>query len=425
MKAKRKNFEECSLQFEIEIPTEDVEKAFSEVYDEIMKVANIPGYRTGRAPRDIVEKYYSKDAENEVLKRVIPDSYRMAVEEHNIEPITYPEITDVVFTRGKPLSFKAKLETRPKFKVKEYLGLKAERKIAAISDEDVNKTLKNLQEMNAKYNAVSGRAAQKGDYIVSDLECTVDGKPAHKKRENLWICLEDGALVPELPEKMVGMNAGEERDIDAKLPDKYPAKELAGKSAKYHVLAKEIKVRQLPEINDEFAKDLGRDNLDDLKKEIRKELEEGAKANAEIEVENQVLKRLMDDNVFAVPQSFVKRQLDAMVEDAKRRLESKGFPRAELDKKNDEFVDKFKDDAVRNVRLLFILDAIAAQEKISVVKDDLNNAYKSISARTGKSEKEVKEYYEKEGFVDNLEEKIREEKTIKFLLGKAQITDKQ
>lgn len=422
-KTKIKNVEECSALFEIEVSKEDISKAFEEVYKEITKVANIPGFRAGKAPIELVKKHYTKDAREEVLKRLIPDSYRNALSEHGVHPIGMPEITDVKFEEDLRLSFRARVDTRPKFKLKNYKGMKIEKKKVKIGDEEMDKTLQNLRDINAKFTAVEDRPAQMGDYVVSDLECLVDGKPAHKKRENLWLYMDKDSIVKGLSEGMVGMNKGDEKDIDLVLPEKYPDKNLAGKNAKYHIKAKEIKKRELPNVDDELAKDLGKTSLEELKKEIVKELEARAKVNAEVDAENQLLNKLMDDNVFSVPSSFAARQLDFMVEDAKRHLEEKGFTREELNKKDGEFKAKFKDDSVRRVRLLFILDEIANAEKVEVSDADVDQAYKAIAAQTGKAEAEIRGYYEKENLVDNLKDKIREEKTIKLVMDNAQITE--
>ncbi|MBN2453784.1 MAG: trigger factor [Candidatus Omnitrophica bacterium] len=424
MKSRVKPVEECSTLFEIEVSRETIARAFDEVYDEITKVANIPGFRVGKAPKDMVRLHYAKDAKEEVLKRLVPDAYRKALQEHGIIPVSMPEISDLVFEEDKPITFKARVDTRPKFKLKPYKGLALTRKVLKITDEDIDKTLKSLQGVNAKYISAGDRPVQMGDYVVSDVECFVDGKPAHKKRENLWLTMEKETFIPGLADKMVGMKKGEEKDIEAKLHENYPDKNLAGKDARYHIAVKEIKERKLPAIDDEFAKDLGRENLEDLKKEVLKELEARSKASGEADLENQLLGKLMDDNVFQVPSGFVARQLKHMVDDAKRRLLERGFNKEELDKKDKEFSDKFRDDAVRQVRLIFILDEIADKEKVEVSDEDVVNAYKAVSLQSGKPEAEIKAYYEKEGLVESLKEKIREGKTVKFLLDNSTVTDK-
>jgi trigger factor len=263
-----------------------------------------------------------------------------------------------------------------------------------------------------------------GDYVVSDLECFVDGKSIHKKRENLWLAVDKESFLPGLSEKIVGMNKSESRNIELTLPDKYPDKAVAGKKAVYTVLVKEIKQRALPELNDDFAKELGKKDMIELRKEVAREMEEHARVNADVDAENQLLNKLMDDNVFKVPSGFVARQLENMVEDAKRRLSEKGFKKEELDKKDDEFKERFRKDAERQVRLLFVLDEIANKEHIVVSEDDLNGAYRAISSRTGKKEEEVRAYYESQELVDSLSEKIREGKTIRFLMDSAKITEK-
>ena len=425
MRSKAKQAGECRMQFEIEIESGTISKAFDEVYAEITKISNIPGFRPGRAPLELVKKHHSKDAKDEVLKRLIPQAYAQALKEHGVNPIGMPEVSDLNFEEEKRLAFTVSVDTRPDFKIKNYKALKVEKKKASISDEDVRKTLDELAAMNARYVPAPDRPVQDGDYVVSDLDCTVDGKPAHKKRENLWLYMEKGSVLPGLYEGMVGMNKGEAKEIESVMPDKYTDKNLAGKKALYHVMAKEIRVRNLPKIDDEFAKDLGKENLEDLKKEILKELEARADLNSQVDMENRILTMLAEENVFSVPASFVARQLDFMVDNAKERLVTKGFKKEELDKKDKDFRDKFKADALKQVRLLFILDEIARSEHIEVTDEDVEKAYASIAAQSGKSAPDVRQHYEKEGLEDNLKEKLREGKVIQFIVKNAVITEKQ
>lgn len=424
MKSKIKSVEDCTSLLDITVSKETIGKAYDEVYDEITKYANIPGFRTGKAPKELVKKHYDKNAKEEVLNRIVPEAYRSAIIEHKISPVGMPEISDVNFENNEILSFKAKVNTRPEFKIKNYKGIKIEKKRAKVSDDDVKKMIDNLRDMNAKYVSVEDRPAQMGEYVVSDMDCSINGKPVHKTRENLWMLLDKDSLVPGLTEKMVGMTKGEERDIEANFPEKHPDKNLAGKLAKYHIKAKEIKRRELPEVNDEFAKIFGKENLAALKEEISKELEARAKMNAEIDVENQALNKIIDDNVFPVPPSFVARQLAYMVEDAKRHLVEKGFKKEDLDKNDGELKEKFKNEAVRKVRLLFILEDIANKEKIEVTDAEVGDAYKVISAQSSKSEQEVRDYYEKEELIDDLKDKIKEGKVIQFLVKNAEIAEK-
>ena len=423
VKSKQKFIEECATLFDIQVPKEDIARAFDEVYAEMTKVANIPGFRAGKAPKELVAKHYSKTAKEEVLKKLVPEAYRMALEEHGINPIGLPEISEVNFQEDKELSFKARVDTRPKFKIKDYRGIKVNKKKVSVTAEEIDKTLASLRDISATYITVEERPVQMGDYVVSDMECFAEDRPVHKKRENLWLFVDKNSLVPGLSDHMVGMKKGEEKNIEITMPQDYPDKNLAGKPVRYHILAKDIKTRKLAQLNDEFAKGLGKGNLEELKKEISNELEYRAIAFAEIEAENELLNRLADDNVFEVPSSFVKRQLEYMIADAKKHLVEKGFKKEDLDKKDDELNGKFKSDAVKRVRLLFILDEIARAEGIGVSEEDVAAAYKSISAETGKDEATVKAYYEKEDLADSLKDKIGETKTIKFLLDNAQIME--
>jgi len=421
--SKAKSTEACSTLLEIDVTKESVDKAFDEVYDEITKVASIPGFRPGKAPKELVKKNYAKNASEEALKHVLSDAYAAALKEHGIIPIGSPEITDVVFEEGKAMSFKAKVDTRPKFNLKNYKGIAVTQKKITIDKADIDKTLENVQQMHAKYESPDDRPLQMGDYAVSDLDCLANGKPIHRKREDLWLFLDKDTIALGLSDGMVGMKKGDEKDIEVTLSKDYPNKDLAGKKAIYHVKVKDIKVRKLPEINDALAKELGKDSLDSLKKDIDTGLLEQAKRSAEAEVENKVLGKLIDDNDFAVPGGFVKRQLGYMVENAKRHLTEKGFKKEDLDKKDEELRGKFGIDAVRRVRLLFILDAIARAEKIEVGDSDVEEAYKAIAAETGKSEAEVKEHYTHEDMIDDLKEQLREGKAIEFLVKNAKVTE--
>ena len=231
MKTKIKKTDECEAVFEIEVGQEAISKAVEDVYDELSRVVEIPGFRAGKAPRDLVKKHHKKAAKEEALKNLISEAYSMALKEHGIHPISMPEITDLNFQDGKPLSFKAKVSTRPEMNLKDYKGIKIEKKPLELKEDDISKTLENLRVINAKYIAQEARPLQTGDYAICDLDCAIDGKPIHKTRENIWILVEEDALtlMPGLAEKMAGMKKLEERDCEVVLPDKYPNKDIVGK----------------------------------------------------------------------------------------------------------------------------------------------------------------------------------------------------
>ena len=422
-RSKVKPLEECASLIEIDVPKETVNKAFDEIYSEIIKIASVPGFRPGKAPKELVKKHYSKHAHEEAMKKLLPEAYAAALQEHRINPIGMPEISDIVFEEGKDMSFKARVETRPKFTLKNYKGIGVKSKKVAVGSGDIDKTLESIREMNAKYSSPEDRPIKMGDYAISNMECEVDGKAVHKKRENLWLYMDKDTIAPGLSEGMVGMNKGDEKSIDIVLPKEHADKSIAGKKATYRIKVNDIKVRDLPEVNDALAKSMGKDDLEALKKDISIGLEAQAKRNADIEIENKVLTKIVDDNKFGVPSGIVKRQLEQMVENAKHRLLEKGFKKDDLDKKDDEFRAKFKDDAEKRVRLLFILDAVAAAEKIEVADGDVAEAYKVISEQTGKSEDEIKAHYEREDIVADLKEQLKEGKAIEFLVKNAKVTE--
>lgn len=425
VRSKIKSLEECASLFEIEVPKETVDKAFDEIYSQISKVASVPGFRPGKAPKELVKKHYSKHAQEEAIKKLLPEAYSAALQEHRINPIGMPEISDIIFEEGKDMSFKARVETRPKFTLKNYKCIDVKKKKIAIGSSDIDKTLESIREMNAKYSSPENRSLKMGDYAISDMECEVGGKAIHKKRENLWLYMDKDTIAPGFSDGLVGMNKGDEKNIEIVFPKEHADKNLAEKKAIYRIKVNDIKVRVLPEINDALAKDMGKESLEILKKDIAIGLEAQAKRNADIDVENKVLTKITEDNKFGVPSGIVERQLKQMVENAKHKLLEKGFKKDDLDKKDGEFKAKFKDDAEKRVRLLFILDAVAEAEKIEVSDSDIAEAYKAISDETGKSETEVRAHYEREDITADLKEQLKEGKAIEFLVKNAKVTEEK
>ncbi len=423
MKTKIKKTDECEAHFEIEVGQETIARAIEDVYDELSRVVEIPGFRAGRAPRDLVKKHHRKKAEEEALKSLISEAYSMALEEHGVHPISTPEIMDLTFKAGQPLTFKAKVDTRPEIKLKDYKGIKIEKKALELKEEDVSKTLENLRIINAKYISQEDRPLVIGDYAICDLGCFVDEKPIHKTRENIWLLVEEESLtlMPGLAAKMAGMKKLEERDCEVVLPEKYPNKDMAGKKAVYHVKLKEIKLRQLPNLDDDFAKDLGKDSLEALNNDIREEMKAHLQNQIEQDMEKQLLAKLVDANTFSVPKSFVARELHYIIEDAKAKLAEKGFKKEEIDSKEKEFEERFRPDAAKRIRLAFLLDEIARKEGIGLDEAELEDAFKAISVKVNQPIDKVKEYYQKEGLIESLKEQVRENKTIWFLLKEANV----
>jgi len=419
MKTRIKNKEEGTKILQIEIPPDLVEKVAEEVYQEIKRFAKIPGFRVGSVPQDLLEKHYSKDAKAEILKKLIPQGYKRAIETHKVIPIGFPSIFNISFEKGKPLTFEAQVDIKPNVKLRNYKGIKVKKKRISLSQEELDDAFSRLRDVYAKYTDVA-RAVKKGDYAVCDVEAFMEGKPITKKNNNMWILADKETSLLGMGEELVGLTKGQTKEMETKLPETYPDKKYAGKPAKFKILVKEVKEKELPLLDDAFAKDLKVDNLEALKKEIESGLFKRKENALKMDMENQILDKLLKGNKFTVPASIVHRQKEALAKRMESELLRKGLHKDEVAKKLVEVEQKLKEDARDKVRIYFILDDIALKEKIEINDKDIDERLKSLALSTGQSQDEVKKYYEKENLLGGLAEEIKEGKVLEFLLKEAE-----
>ena len=403
----------------VEVETERVDAALEEIYDGIQRRAHIPGYRPGKAPRDMVKTHYNKTANEEVLNRLIWDCYREAVAEKCINPVGYPVIVDVNFNKGKPLNFSVKVETQPEFKLKAYKGIKVKEKPYEVVDQDVDNALKQMQESMAEYKNIDARPITKEDYLVCSYECFSDGKLIDKK-DKLWLYISDQLQPKELLTLLLGAELGTAKETEVTYPKDYEYKELAGQNRLYKVTPKEIKQKILPEINDELARSTGHfKNLSELKIDLSKNILKQKRLESEHDLEDQIYKVLLGNHPFDVPVSLVERQSLRLVEETKQRLMQQGHKKEDLDKQDDKLKESVKSRALNNVRLFFIIQKIAKQEKIEAVEVDLDKRIAEIANYTKEDQAKVKERLKENNLLDNLKEQVLHDKVAEFLIAQA------
>jgi trigger factor len=422
MKSKIKSLEDCLRLFRIEVPGDIVRQTAEAVYKEIKRIAKVPGFRPGNVPQDLLEKHFSGDAREEVLKRLIPEGYKKALETHKVVPAGMPRIFNIDFGFDKPLRFEAQVDIRPNTKLKNYTAIRVTKKRISVSKEEIDESLTRLRNMYAGYNDVD-RAVKKGDYAVCDVEAFADGKPITKKNQNMWVLAEKEASLLGMGEELVGLTKGQSKEVETTLPENYPDKKYAGKRAKFKVLVHTVKEKALPPLDDEFAKKLNAENMDSLKKELESQLFSRKENSMKVNMQNQILERLLRDNRFSVPSSMVKRQKEVFAKRFEEELLRKGIKKEEVETKVKEMDSKMEKDAKERIQIYFILDDIAEKEKISVSDSDINMRLDSIAVSTGQPLEEVRKYYEKENLLGGLAEEIKETKVLEFLLNKAEITE--
>jgi trigger factor len=421
MKVAVENISPVKKKLNIEIASDSVSKEMDKAISDVAKKAKIPGFRPGKAPKAIVEKHYGEEVRSEVMNRLISDSYLQALQEHSLSPVDVPEIDNVSsLAKGSPLTFTATVEVRPDIVLGIYDGIEVKEKDITVSDEEVNQTVDRLREMYAQLEVVEGRPLEKNDTAIIDFEGHREGKPIDgAKASDYMLALGTNALIPGFEDQLSGMNRGETREIKVTFPADYNKKDLAGKDAIFKVTLKEIKKKVLPELNDEFAKDIGGNkSMDELREGIKKDLEARKRDELASAQREELLSKIVDAHSFDVPPGMVERELQAMARQQATRMARQGMDVKSFD------IAKFREEnrtlAEKRVRGLLILDAIADKEKVEVKEQEISSALAMMSRTSGQSVDAIKKYYESlDGGIDNLRSSLSQEKTLGLLLSRA------
>lgn len=414
---------EVKLEFTVE--AEKFNEAIQTVYKKNAKYFNIPGFRKGKAPFKMVEKAYGiqifyEDAFNEIAGEV----YAKGLEDNKIEAVSKPEVEIKQIEAGKDLIFTAIVQTKPEVKLGEYKGIQLKKIEYNVSNEDVEHELAHVAEHNARLVAVENRPVEKGDTTIIDFEGFVDGKAFEGgKAENHELEIGSGKFIPGFEDQIVGMKIDEERDIKVTFPEDYPAKDLAGKEATFKIKLHEIKKKELPEINDEFAKDASEfDTLEDWKKSIREKLEKDNSSKAKFEMEDKAIEEVCNASTVDIPSGMVETQIDNMEKDISSRLSYQGMNLDQylqmIGKTKQEFRDEYKEQAEKQVKTDLVLEAIMKDAKIEVTEDEVEEKIKEMAKMYGQNEEEAKKNPNLRKYV---EETLKTEKTIHFIVDNAKI----
>jgi len=420
MRSAVENISTVKKKITIEIPQDDVAKEREKAVAKIAKKAKLPGFRPGKAPRSVVERHYGEDIQSDVMNKLIADAYFQAVQEHKISPVDMPEISDVSLDKGSPLSFSATVEVRPNIELGTYDGIEVKEEPLTVSDEELEQTINRLREMYAQLEVVEGRPAEKGDSIIIDFEGFREGKSiAGAKASDHMLTLGSGNLIPGFEDQLVGVNKGEAKEISVSFPADYTNKDLAGKDAVFKVMVKEIKRAVMPEVNDDFAKDIGNHNtVEELRARVKEDMEARKRDELASSQREELLSKLVDAHTFDVPPGMVERELQAMMKQQAVRLARQGMDVKSFD------AEKYREErlplAERRVKGLLILDAVADREKVTVIDEELTAELQVLSRKSGQPVETIKKYYEsQEGGMDNLRSSLIQEKTLTLLLSRA------
>jgi trigger factor len=409
-----------------EIPKDVVSQEVESQYKTLNRNVKLKGFRPGKVPRSILERYYRTQVETEVVSKLIEDSYEKAVEEYHLSPVAAPQVLDRTFESGQDFKYTVTVEVKPEVSVEGYRGLAVEKPAVVVADDEVEARLKMIQDSHAQLKPLeTDRPLQEKDFAVIDFEGTLDGKPLEgwKVKDHL-VEVGSKTLVGGLDQKLVDLPLHQDRDLVIPLPEDYPRKELAGKEVQVRVRAKEIKEKILPALDDELAKEAGDfQTLQELKDRLRKNLEEQKKAQAAQIAKEKLLDFLREKNPFPVPKSMIDRQVEIIMARTESRLARQGvkFDSAKLDAQ--KLRESLSPSAEKEVRGSLILDKVAEMEAITVSEADLEQRFEQLAAQMNQRVEAVKSQFQQKDRLEDLRAAIREEKTLDFLLSQANVIE--
>ncbi|MET3196300.1 trigger factor [Bacillus sp. OAE603] len=371
----------------VEVEASEVDKGLDAAFKKVVKTINVPGFRKGKLPRPIFEQKFGIEAlYNDALDVILPEAYSQAVQEVGIEPVDRPEVDVEQMEKGKTLIFKAKVTVKPEVKLGEYKGLEVEETDATVTEEDVQAELTKLQERQAELVVKEDGTVEQGDTAVIDFEGFVDGVAFEGgKGENYALEIGSGSFIPGFEDALVGTKSGVETDVNVTFPEEYHSAELAGKAATFKVTVHEIKSKELPELNDEFAKDVNDEveTLDALKAKIKADLEESKKAQAEGSLRDALVQKAADNAEVEIPDVMFESQVDRMVKDFEQRIAQQGL-NLELyyqftGTKEEDLRGQMRTDAEARVKIDLTIDAIIEAEKIEATEEEVNEELGRLS----------------------------------------------
>lgn len=420
----------CRKTLRVEVPADRVAGKRAEILQEFRRSAALPGFRPGKAPEPMVEKRYAREIDDEVRKRLIPDTYREALNEHKINAVGFPEVKSVESQPGQPLRYAAVVDTAPEFALPEYKGISLTKKEVVIADDEVTKSIDMLRDQQAEFTSVEGRSLRTGDYAVINYSGVTDGKPIAElsadlktlgEHKDFWLLIESDSFLPGFCDKLLGAQKGERRQVLVDFPADFPQKPLAGRKATYFVEITAIKEKKLPELTEEFAKKVGVDSLDKLKDEIRKGLLAEREEQSRGDLRKQLMDHLMSKVSFELPESLVAAETRSIIYDVVRENSMRGMTKEQLEQKKDEIFGFATQSARDRLRGSFILDAIARAENIQVEEAEIEERVRLMAERYRVPVEKFKTQLDEKGGFGEIEEQILVGKTLDFLVTNAKV----
>ena len=415
----------------IEIEAKEVDETFASVTKDYQKQAALPGFRPGKAPRDMVIKKYEQDINEEVKRKLTSDSYRKALEENKLDVLGYPDVEDIQFGRGQSLIYAATVETAPEFELPEYKGLPAKQEARTVTDEDMTRALDTLRQQQVSFNTVE-RAAQTTDLAVVNYTGTVDGHPITElaptakgltTQQNFWVELDGKTFIPGFAEQLLGAKAGDKRTVNVDFPTDFVTPQLVGKKGVYEVEVVEVKEKVLPALDDAFAQSFGAESLEKLREGVRKDLEVELVNARNKSTRHQLIRALLDRVTFDLPETAVAQETKNVVQDIVRENHKRGITRDLIEQQKEQIYSAAASGAKERVKVSFLLQKIAEKEEIKVGQDEIAQRIGNMAAAYQiPPDKFIKDLQKRNGIVE-IYDQIMNEKVVDMLQANAKIEE--
>lgn len=419
---------EVKKKITFEVPEERVLDMIDSQYRDLKKTVQIKGFRKGKVPLNILRSYFREKVEADAARQIIEETFQPGLDEKKIEPVAVISIEPETLEVGKPFKYTAEIEVPPPVDAKDYKGLALKKYIRTVNEEEVDERIQKLRERNATLSPIpESRGVTKGDHLVVDITAEAEGSPvAALTVTDYHMELGRDFYLPDFDSNLEGMKPEEKKSLAIDLPENFPRKALAGKSASFEVTVKEAKERILPEVDDDFAKDLGEfETLEALKEEIRKDLAQSLENQTRKEIENQIIDALVAKNEFEVPVSMVENQVDNFLNQSMQNLVMHGIDPKRLPAPTEAQRSQMKPAAIRTVKAGLILKAVSEKEQIEASDEELNAAIAERAEQMGMTPDYLRDQLEQNKMLEDLRASVLQEKVYKFIQDNAEITEEE
>lgn len=425
------NLAPCKKLLRVEVETPKVEEAFTSMTKRFQRQVVLPGFRPGKAPREMVLRKYEKDIEEEVKKKLISDSYREAIKEQKLEVLGYPDIEEIQFGRGQPLQFAATIETAPEFILPEYKELPVRLEARSVTQDDIDRAIDTLRRQQVSYRTVE-RPAQTGDIAVVSYTGSCDGKPITElaptakgltEQKNFWVEMQSNSFIPGFADQLLGAKAGDKRPVTVDFPADFVTPELAGKKGVYEVEVAEVKEKVLPAVDEAFAKTYGAENLQKLREGVQRDLENELRYTQSKQMRAQIVRVLLDRVNFELPESAVAQETRNVVYDIVRENQKRGVAREQIEQEKERIYSAAAHGAKERVKAAFLMQKIAEKENIQASQEEVARRVTTLASMYEiPPEKFVKDLQKRNG-VGEVYEQVMNEKVMDFLEKNARIEE--